>query len=93
MTEDSTRKTEDSVSKTEGSTRKTENSTRKTEGSTKRAGRSHAVQPRETCQMCQGTGRTAFVLPNLLHEEITCPNCDAGKVQVLRIDAEPKGDL
>jgi hypothetical protein len=37
------------------------------------------VQRRETCQMCQGTGRTAFVLPNLLHEEITCPNRDGGR--------------
>jgi rubredoxin len=63
-----------------------------TKDSTISAG-SPPAQPRETCQMCQGTGRTAFVLPNLLHEEITCPNCDAGKVQVLQIDAEPKGDL
>jgi DnaJ-class molecular chaperone len=88
MTEDSTTKTEDSKGKTDVSTRKTEDSTSKTkrstsktEGSTKRAGRSHAVQPRETCQMCQGTGRTAFVLPNLLREEITCPNCNGGKRQ------------
>jgi rubredoxin len=65
-----------------------------TKDSTRKEGGSPGVQPRETCQMCQGTGRMAFVLPNLLHEEITCPNCDAGKVQVRRIKAEPtKGDL
>jgi DnaJ-class molecular chaperone len=51
------------------------------EDSTGRAGPSPGVQARETCQMCQGTGRTAFVLPNLLREEITCPNCDGGKRQ------------
>jgi DnaJ-class molecular chaperone len=38
------------------------------------------VQACETCQMCQGTGLMAFVLPNLLHEEITCPNCD-GRIE------------
>ena len=38
-----------------------------------------AEQPRESCDMCQGTGRVAFALPNLYHEEITCPNCDSGK--------------
>ena len=36
-------------------------------------------QPRESCDMCQGTGRVAFALPNLYHEEITCPNCAGGK--------------
>jgi rubredoxin len=47
------------------------------------------AQPRETCEMCQGTGRTAFVLPNLLHEEVTCPNCDAGRRQIRQINTEP----
>jgi rubredoxin len=70
-----------------------EDSIRKKEDPSNKTG-SPRRQPRETCQMCQGTGRTAFVLPNLLHEEITCPNCDAGKVQVRRIKAEStKGDL
>ena len=56
-------------------------STGRKEDSTGRAGGSPDVQARETCQMCQGTGRTAFVLPNLLREEITCPNCDGGRRQ------------
>jgi DnaJ-class molecular chaperone len=60
----------------------TEDSTGRKQDSTRRAGGWDGVQPRETCQMCQGTGRTAFVLPNLLHEEITCPNCNGGKRQV-----------
>jgi hypothetical protein len=50
-------------------------------------------QARETCQMCQGTGLMAFVLPNLLHEEITCPNCEPGARKASQINAEPtKGD-
>jgi hypothetical protein len=47
-----------------------EDSTGREEDSTGRAVRSPGVQARETCQMCQGTGRTAFVLPNLLREEL-----------------------
>jgi DnaJ-class molecular chaperone len=70
---------------TEDSTGRKEDSTRKSEDPSIRAGRS---QPRETCQMCQGTGRTAFVLPNLLHEEIPCPNCNAEKRQVRQINTE-----
>jgi DnaJ-class molecular chaperone len=58
-----------------------EDSTGRKEDLTGRADRSGGVQARETCQMCQGTGRAAFVLPNLLHEEITCPNCDGGRRQ------------
>jgi DnaJ-class molecular chaperone len=52
--------------------------------------RSPAVQARETCQMCQGTGLTAFVLPNLTRDEITCPNCNGGKGLV---EAEPTKEV
>jgi len=34
-----------------------------------------------TCHMCQGTGLMAFVAPNLLRQEVPCPNCDGGKRQ------------
>jgi DnaJ-class molecular chaperone len=59
----------------------TEDPTGKGKNFGNKTGGSPGMQPRETCQMCQGTGRMAFVLPNLLHEEITCPNCDGGRRQ------------
>jgi DnaJ-class molecular chaperone len=71
-----------------GATYVTEDSTGKREDSSTTGG-APGMQPRETCQMCQGTGRMAFVLPNLLHEEITCPSCDAGKRQVRQISTQP----
>ena len=41
----------------------------------------------QTCQMCQGTGLMAFVAPNLLRQEVPCPNCDGGK---RRLEPEPR---